>query len=251
MKLFRFGKTEETSIQLDMERLPEHIAIIMDGNGRWAKKRNLPRLAGHRQGVESLRGIIKKASELGIGYLTLYAFSTENWNRPVDEVSGLMELLVTYLRKEVKELHANQVRIRTLGDLEKLPKDAQKEIAEATELTMHNSGLTVCIALNYGSRYELLQGIRAIASDFKEGQIENLEKIDEALFSSYLYTKDIPDPDLMIRTSGEIRISNFLLWQLAYSELWFTDKFWPDFKPSDLVEAIVDYQNRTRRFGGV
>lgn len=202
-------------------------------------------------GVESLRGIIEKSSELGIGYLTLYAFSTENWNRPVDEVSGLMELLVTYLRREVKELHANQVRIKTLGDLDKLPLEAQHEIAKATELTMHNSGLTVCLALNYGSRNELLHGIKAVANDFKEGRISSLEEIDESLFSTYLYTNEIPDPDLMIRTSGEIRISNFLLWQLAYSELWFTDKFWPDFKPSDLEEAIADYQNRNRRFGGV
>lgn len=250
MKLFNFRKTEEVT-QLDMEKLPQHIAIIMDGNGRWAKKRNLPRIAGHKQGVEALRGIIKKASELGIGYLTLYAFSTENWNRPVDEVSGLMELLVHYLRKEVNELHANQVRIKTLGDIQMLPEEARNEISKATELTKNNPGLTVCIALNYGSRKELIQAVKSVAEEYKDGTIAELDAIDESLFSSHLYTKDIPDPDLMIRTSGEIRISNFLMWQLAYSELWFTDKFWPDFKPADFVEAIVDYQSRNRRFGGV
>lgn len=251
MKLFNFGKKETNPSTVNMDFLPEHIAIIMDGNGRWAKARNLPRIAGHKQGVEALRGIIKKASELGIGYLTLYAFSTENWNRPTDEVTGLMELLVQYLRKEVQELHANKVRIRTIGDISRLPEEARREIENASALTEKNDGLTVCIALNYGSRNELLTAVKNIAKDYKKGAIDALDALDEAAFGSYLYTSGIPDPDLMIRTSGEIRISNFLMWQLAYSELWFTDKYWPDFKPEDLMDAIMDYQKRNRRFGGV
>lgn len=251
MKLFSNKKNKNNDIELDMGNLPKHIAIIMDGNGRWAKQRNLPRIAGHRQGVEAIRGIIEKSSEIGIEYLTLYAFSTENWNRPKDEVNGLMELLVNYLRSEVKELHKNNVRIQTIGDIKKLPESAKNEIDLAKELTKNNIGLTVNIALNYGSRDELVNGIRKIAEEYKNGSIESLDDIDQDKIDSSLYTFNTPDPDLMIRTSGEIRLSNFLLWQLAYSELWFTEKYWPDFKPNDFVNAIKEYQDRNRRYGGV
>lgn len=251
MKFFSKKKNIKNSVDLDKENLPKHIAIIMDGNGRWAKQRNLPRIAGHRQGVEAIRGIIEKSSEIGIGYLTLYAFSTENWNRPKDEVNGLMDLLVNYLRSEVKELHKNNVRIQTIGDIKRLPESAKKEIDSARELTKDNKGLTVNIALNYGSRDELVNGIRKIAEEYKSGLIDSLDDINQEKIDSSLYTFNTPDPDLMIRTSGEIRLSNFLLWQLAYSELWFTEKYWPDFKPNDFVDAIKEYQDRNRRYGGV
>lgn len=236
--------------QLDLDSLPEHVAIIMDGNGRWAKKKGLPRIMGHRAGVESLRAIIKTSSNLGIRYITLYAFSTENWKRPPQEVNGLMDLLVEYLQKELNELHRNNVKIRVIGEIEALPEYTQKEVIHAEEATRNNSGLTVNIALNYGSRAEIIRGIKDIARRVKGHQIE-IDDIDEKMFSSTLYTANIPDPDLVIRTSGEYRVSNFLLYQIAYAEFWFTDILWPDFDEDEYIRALVDYQHRNRRFGGI
>lgn len=241
---------DELIAEVDKSSLPKHIAIIMDGNGRWAKKRNLPRISGHRAGVEALRDVIKCSSNIGIEYLTLYAFSTENWNRPVNEVSGLMDLLVLYLRKEINELNRNDVRINIIGDISKLPQKAVSEIEKATKLTANNKGLTVNIALNYGAKSEILGAVKNICQNVMDNSL-NIEDIDESIFSQYLYTKNIPDPDLLIRTSGEQRISNFLLWQIAYSELWFTEVYWPDFKSDHLIQAIVDFGQRQRRFGGL
>ncbi|WP_408625497.1 isoprenyl transferase [Crassaminicella thermophila] len=235
---------------LDLNNLPKHIAIIMDGNGRWAKKRGLPRTAGHKAGVEALREIIKVSSELGIQFLTLYAFSTENWKRPTEEVSALMQLLIYYLRKEISELHKNNVKIKTIGDISRLPQAAQAEIYSAIELTKNNDGLVVNIALNYGARDEIINAVKNICQEVKNDKI-NINEINEDIFSKFLYTKEIPDPDLVIRPSGELRISNFLLWQIAYSEFWFSDIFWPDFDRKCLIKAIIDYQNRDRRFGGI
>ena len=216
------------------DKIPEHIAIIMDGNGRWAQKRGLPRTAGHRAGIEALREVIENCSNIGIKYLTLYAFSTENWKRPQKEVSSLMELLVYYLRKEINLLHKNNVRIRTIGDIAKLPLKAQNEIESAIAKTFNNSGLNVILAINYGGRQELLQAINKITVEY----CKNPDEIDEATISSYLNTAGIPDPDLIIRPSGELRISNFLLWQMAYSEFWFSNVLWPDFNKEHLNEAI-------------
>jgi undecaprenyl diphosphate synthase len=230
--------------------IPTHIAIIMDGNGRWAKKRFMPRLFGHKAGVESIRTIVKRCSELGVGYLTLYAFSTENWNRPTDEVNGLMEILIHYLRSEINELHQNGVKINCIGYLDELPEAAKVEIAKSKEKTQNNKGLTLNLALNYGGRDELKRGIQSLAQEVKLGNLEP-ENITEELISQSLYTANQPDPDLMIRTSGEIRISNFLLWQLAYSEFYFTDVFWPDFNEKELDKAIETYNQRHRRYGKV
>lgn len=229
---------------------PNHIAIIMDGNGRWAKKRNLPRISGHKAGVEALRDVIKTCSNIGINYLTLYAFSTENWKRPPEEVKGLMELLVIYLRKEIGELHSNNVRINIIGDVLKLPRKAILEIEKATKLTSENTGLTVNIALNYGGKSDIINAVKNICKSVMDDTLK-IEDIDENMLSTYLYTRNIPDPDLLIRTSGEQRISNFLLWQIAYSELWFTDVYWPDFTSKHLIEAIQDFNQRKRRFGGL
>lgn len=234
----------------EFEMIPKHIAIIMDGNGRWAKKRFMPRIFGHKVGVEAIRSVVKRASGLGVGYLTIYAFSTENWNRPQDEVSGLMELLVNYLRSEVEELHQNNVRVQCIGFIEALPEIAKREIANAFEKTKDNTGMTLNIALNYGGRDELRRGIVHIAELVKSGTIEP-EEIDEAMIASSLYTAGQPDPDLMIRTSGEIRISNFLLWQLAYTEFYFTETLWPDFDEKELDKAIFVYNQRNRRYGKV
>ncbi|PAB61235.1 isoprenyl transferase [Anaeromicrobium sediminis] len=245
-----FASKEEETIQLDMENLPRHIAIIMDGNGRWAKKRGLPRTAGHKAGIEALREVIKASSELKIGFLTLYAFSTENWKRPKEEVSALMKLLVYYLQKEVKELHKNNVRIRTIGNIGQLPEEAISQIGKAVDLTKNNKGLTVNIALNYGGRDEIIRAVRNICKENIEGNI-CIENIDEEKFSTYLDTGDSPDPDLLIRPSGELRTSNFLLWQLAYAEFWFSNIYWPDFNKKHLYTAIKDYQMRHRRFGGL
>ncbi len=245
-----FTKEKEVNDALNTERIPLHIAIIMDGNGRWAQQKQLPRAIGHKSGVEALRDVIETSSSIGVKYLTLYAFSTENWNRPVDEVSTLMKLLVEYLKKEAKELHANNVKINTIGDISRLPEVAQMEIHKAKELTSNNNGLWVNIALNYGGRDELLRGIKKMCSEISMGKL-TIGDIDEDLMGNYLDTANTPDPELLIRTSGEYRLSNFLLWQLAYTELWFTNKFWPDFRGSDLIEAIIDYQNRHRRFGKV
>ncbi|MFT9494973.1 isoprenyl transferase [Anaerosolibacter sp.] len=235
---------------INLTRIPEHVAIIMDGNGRWAKKRGLPRTAGHKAGVEALRDIIRTSSQLGIKYLSLYAFSTENWKRPEDEVNALMQLLVMYLRKEVQELHENNVKINIIGDIDGLPKSAQEEIHSAFELTQNNQGLIVNIALNYGGRSEIIHAIKVLARKVKNNELE-IESIDEEIFSGFLYTAGIPDPDLLIRPSGELRVSNFLLWQIAYSEFWFSNIYWPDFSGKHLMKAIIDYQKRDRRYGGV
>lgn len=238
------------SNEIDIFNLPKHIAIIMDGNGRWAKERGLPRIAGHKAGVEALRSIITTSSNIGISHLTLYAFSTENWKRPPKEVKALMDILVLYLRKEIAELHKNNVIINIIGDISKLPPVAIAEVKKAINITSYNTGLQVNIALNYGSRDEIINAVKKIAKEVSNKQLQ-LETIDESLFSSFLFTKDIPDPDLVIRTSGELRISNFLLWQIAYSELFFTNTYWPDFNSDNLIAAIKNYQCRKRRFGGI
>lgn len=249
-RLFGSYKKHKVSEQLDPAKLPVHVAVIMDGNGRWAKARNLPRLAGHHQGVVAMKNIVRYCSDLGIRYLTVYAFSTENWNRPQDEVDGLMELLVRFLKAEIDELHENQVRMKVLGDISRLPAAGRAEIEKALELTAHNKGITFCIALNYGSRDEILTGVKKIAADVKAGILDP-ESITEEVFSNALYTAGIPDPDLMIRTSGELRLSNYLLWQLAYSELWFTDIPWPEFSPEEMDKALIAYQTRDRRYGKI
>lgn len=252
--IFRRKKPSKNSLSylesIDKDRLPVHIAIIMDGNGRWAKKRSLPRTFGHKAGVETIREVVKAASNLGIKFLTLYAFSTENWRRPAEEVNILMSLLIEYLRKEVEELHRNNVIVSTIGDISGLPEECQMELKKSYEKTKGNTGLQLNLALNYGSRDELKKAICKIALDVKSGRIES-EAINEELISNYLFTSNIPDPDLVIRPSGEYRISNFLLWQIAYSEFWFTDIYWPDFRSEHLYKSIIDYQNRDRRFGGV
>jgi undecaprenyl diphosphate synthase len=234
--------------KLNPERLPSHIAIIMDGNGRWAKEQGKDRLFGHYHGVESVRNIVEGCAELGIGYLTLYAFSTENWDRPKDEVTGLMELLVQTIRLEVATLNKNNIRLQIIGNINMLPPSARNELNEACEETRNNSGLTLVMALSYSSRWEILEAVINIGADIKSGQIEPSE-VDDELFKKYLCTAEIPDPELMIRTSGEFRMSNFLLYQLAYSELYFTDVLWPDFRKENLYEAILDFQKRERRFG--
>lgn len=238
------------SIKIDTEKLPKHIAIIMDGNGRWAKKRLLPRTAGHKVGVERVRDAIKAVDELGIKYLTLYAFSTENWKRPQEEVQMLMKLLAEYLKRELDELHKNGVRIRVLGSLDEIPEKVRAEILNSIEKTKDNDNIVLNIALNYGSRQEIVRGIREFASEVLEGK-RDLDSLDEESFKGYLYTGSQPDPDMVIRTSGEERISNFLLYQIAYSELIFTDTLWPDFKKENLHEAIAEFQKRKRRFGGI
>ncbi|MEN6324709.1 MAG: isoprenyl transferase [Syntrophomonas sp.] len=238
----------EKLIQAD--KLPHHIAIIMDGNGRWAQKRLLPRTMGHRAGMGTLKEIVRACSDLGVEVLTVYAFSTENWKRPWEEVDFLMKLLVEFLRKEINELHQNKVRIKVLGDYNNLPQDCQLEIKDALQTTRDNPGLLLNIALNYGSRQEILDAIKTIAGKIAEGEI-TADSISEATFSDLLYTKDVPDPDLLIRTAGEMRISNFLLWQIAYTELWITECLWPDFTKDDLLQAIFDFQQRDRRYGGL
>lgn len=235
---------------LDRDNIPKHIAIIMDGNGRWAKEKKLPRTMGHKAGVETIRKIVKESKDLGVEYLTLYAFSTENWKRPKDEVSALMKLLVEYLRNELEELNKNEVSIRISGDITKLPKDAEREIKQAIDITRDNKGIVLNIAFNYGGRDEILRAVKNISTDVKSNKID-INDIDEKIFNSYLYTANIPDPDLIIRPSGEMRISNFLLWQCAYSEFWFSNVFWPDFDEKHLHKAIIDFQQRNRRYGGV
>jgi undecaprenyl diphosphate synthase len=234
--------------QIDMTRLPRHIAIIMDGNGRWAQEKGQDRLYGHFHGVESVRDIVEGCAELGIEYLTLYAFSTENWNRPATEVTGLMELLVETIRKEVPTLNKNNIRLHVIGDREMLPVYALKALDEALELTSHNTGLNLVMALSYSSRWELVNAVKMIAHDIKDGRIDPASITHDTL-QQYLCTSAFPDPELMIRTSGEFRISNFLLYQLAYAELYFTDTRWPDFRKEHLYEAIVEFQKRERRFG--
>ena len=231
-----------------LKNIPKHIAIIMDGNGRWAKERGLPRIAGHREGINSVREITRICGEIGVKYLTLFTFSTENWNRPKREVKALMTLLLSTIKKEIKELHNNNVKFSTIGDISILPKSTEKGIKEGIELTFNNSGLNLILALNYGSRQEILSAVNNIISDINKKDIE-IDSIDENIFSSYLYTNNCPDPDLLIRTSGELRISNFLLWQSAYTEMYLTDTYWPSFRENELFQAILDFQNRERRFG--
>lgn len=234
----------------DTKCLPQHVAIIMDGNGRWAKERGQDRIYGHHEGVLSVREIVNVSGEIGIQYLTLYAFSTENWNRPKEEVDALMELLVATIRKEVDELNKKNVRLHVIGDFAALPAICQKEMQEAIDLTANNSGLNLILALSYSAKWEITKAVQNIAQQVKEGKIEP-EQIDEHLFHQNLCTHPFPDPELMIRTSGETRISNFLLYQLAYSELFFTPTHWPDFRRAHFLEAIADYQQRERRFGKI
>ena len=234
--------------QIDKTRLPKHIAIIMDGNGRWAEEKGQERLYGHFHGVESVRNIVEGCAELGVEYLTLYAFSTENWDRPRTEVDGLMALLVDTIRKEVPILNKNNIRMHMIGNMEMLPESAQKALEEAISLTSHNTGLNLIMALSYSSRWELVNAVKKIGIDVKSGKIDP-ETIDQNTVEHYLTTSNFPDPELMIRTSGEYRISNFLLYQLAYAELYFTNTRWPDFRKENLYEAIIDFQFRGRRFG--
>jgi undecaprenyl diphosphate synthase len=234
--------------KLDMERLPKHVAIIMDGNGRWAKEQGQDRLFGHYQGVVSVRKVVEAATELGIEYLTLYAFSTENWDRPEQEVTGLMTLFVDTLSKEVPDLHKNKIKLHFIGNLDMLPKEAKMALDEASALTAQNTGLTLIIALSYSSRWELVEATKKIAKKVQNGQL-SIEEINDGTISENLTTSEFPDPALMIRTSGECRISNFLLYQLAYAELYFTDTRWPEFRKDDLIKALLDYQSRERRFG--
>jgi len=234
--------------QIQQNRIPRHIAIIMDGNGRWAKRQGLARMFGHRQGVETVHNITEAAAELGIDYLTLYAFSTENWNRPKDEVDALMSLLVDTIAKETPVLMKNNIRLSTIGDLSRLPENTQRKFRACMDETSSNTGLNLVIALSYSSRWEIIQATRNIASAIQQGAIL-VEDINEEVIASYMTTANMPDPDLLIRTSGELRISNFLLWQLAYAELYFTDCLWPEFTKEEFYRAIVDYQHRERRFG--
>lgn len=239
---------------LDMNRIPASIAIIMDGNGRWAKKRLLPRVAGHNAGMLAMKEIIKTSSTLGVKYLTVYAFSTENWKRTEEEVSGIFKLLVRYVDSELEELNENNVKVRILGDYSVIPEAAKERIEKSLKTTENNTGLQFNIALNYGSRAEIVRAMNRINQDIRESKLDRDTEITEELLSRYLYTGDendnIPDPDLIIRTSGEERLSNFLLWQSAYSEFAFTDVLWPDFTPEEYKRLIEEYQNRDRRFGG-
>jgi undecaprenyl diphosphate synthase len=234
--------------KINIQQLPKHIAIIMDGNGRWAKEKGEDRLFGHLHGVESVRNIVEGAAELGIQYLTLYAFSTENWDRPEYEVNGLMELLVETIRKEVPTLNKNNIRLHVIGDIDMLPVSAKKELDEAIKETSSNTGLNLIMALSYSSRWEINTAIQKIAEQVKQNMLQPGD-INTAIVQQYLCTSQFPDPELMIRTSGEYRISNFLLYQLAYAELYFTNTLWPDFRKENLYKAILDYQGRERRFG--
>lgn len=235
-------------MELDKTKMPKHIGIIMDGNGRWAKKRNMPRNFGHKQGVETLRTIAEECDRLGIKYLTAYAFSTENWKRSALEVSGIMNLLVEYLSRELQKLHEKNVRLTTIGEIDKLPVKAYQKLLESKELTRNNTGLVLNLALNYGSRRDISNAIRRIIEMERQRGID-LEDVDEEFLRQFMDTAFLPDPDLIIRPSGEQRLSNFLMWEAAYSEFWYASINWPDFKISDLYQAIWDYQNRDRRFG--
>ena len=234
--------------QIKAESLPKHVAIIMDGNGRWAKKKGAARVFGHKNAIKAVRDVTEGCAELGVEYLTLYAFSTENWSRPKFEVTALMELLVSTLSSEMKTLMDNSVRLETIGDTESLPKKCQRELKEAMEKTSKNTGMTLVLALSYSGRWDLTQATKAIALDVNSGKI-NAENIDQELIDKYLNTSGIPDPELLIRTSGEQRISNFLLWQMAYTEFFITDTLWPDFRKEHLYKALIAYQERERRFG--
>lgn len=235
---------------IDKNKIPKHIALIMDGNGRWAKERGQNRLEGHATGVDSVREILKAGREIGVSYLTLYAFSTENWNRPKEEVEGLMDLLVQSITNELEELNENGVRLLAIGDIDGLPEKCALSLKNAMNETANNKNISLILALNYSSKWEINHAIKRISADVQTNKLK-IEQISDELISSYLATKDIPDPELLIRTSGEHRISNFLLWQIAYTEFYFTDVHWPDFRREQFIEAILDYQGRERRFGKV
>jgi undecaprenyl diphosphate synthase len=257
-KLLEPASREEAHLleRLDAERLPRHIAVIMDGNGRWAQRRHLPRIAGHRAGVESARTIIETCARLNIAALTLYAFSMENWRRPKAEIDFLMRLLRQYLRKELPVIHRNNIRLQIIGRTEQLPEEVQADVAKGVALTAQNSGMVLTVALNYGGRAELVDAFNAILDHFRKkasngnGGLANF-RVDEETIAENLYTAGLPDPDLLIRTSGELRISNFLLWQIAYAEIYVTDTLWPDFRRAELYAALADYQKRERRYGGL
>ncbi len=236
--------------KIDLKRLPKHIAIIMDGNGRWAKRRGNQRIYGHRNAVKAVRDTVEGATELGIEYITLYAFSTENWKRPKGEIDALMTLLVSTVHKETKTLIDNNVKLLTIGDLDALPRDVNAQLNKAVEITKNNTGLTLVLALSYSSRWEIIEAVKKITEQVKAGKLEPSE-IDNYLFEKFLNTADFPEPDLLIRTSGEYQLSNFLLWQIAYTELYFTTTLWPDFRREHLYKAILDFQNRERRFGKI
>jgi len=241
----------ELHSQIDLERLPRHIAVIMDGNGRWARKRHLPRIAGHRAGIGAVRKVVEACVRLGVPCLTLYAFSVENWKRPRTEVKLLMGLLREFLKREIAELNRNNIRFGAIGRIENLPKTVQRDLHEAVEKTRANTGLRLTLALNYGGRAELIDAVRSLASQLSGKEALDPEAITEQSFGRHLYTHDLPDPDLLIRTSGEMRLSNFLLWQVAYSEIWVTDVLWPDFTELELFQAVIDFQRRERRYGGL
>jgi undecaprenyl diphosphate synthase len=232
------------------KNLPRHVAVIMDGNGRWARERGLPRVEGHRRGAESVREIVRVSGELGIDYLTLYAFSIENWNRPKTEVSALMRLLEFYLKQEIAELNRNNVRLTAIGRLHELPASAQRQLEKSIEALKKNTGLTLVLALSYGGRAEIVDAVRSICREV-EGKRLDVTDIDEKVISQHLYTRAIPDPDLLIRTSGEMRVSNFLLWQISYAEIYVTETLWPDFRKAEYMKALEDYGGRSRRFGRV
>ena len=237
-------REEELLKRLNKDKLPKHIAIIMDGNGRWAKQRGLPRMVGHKKGVETVRKILTLCGELGIGALTLYAFSTENWARPIPEIKALMGLLKTYLQKEIGELNKNNVKLRAIGRLKEFPDKIQELLNKATQATGKNTGIILTLALNYGARAEIIDAIKGIPPD-------RIKELTEESFADYLYTNYLPDPELLIRTSGEFRLSNFLLWQAAYTEIYITDILWPDFERDQMLKALIDYQDRERKFGGI
>ena len=237
-----------TAIDIDIERLPRHIAIIMDGNGRWAKRRNQPRVFGHRQGAKSVRKVVEATARLGINNLTMYAFSTENWNRPKHEIKTLMKLLVNALKNELGLMMKNNIRLNAIGHTDMMPTNVQQELQEVLDETKENTGLVLTLALSYGARQEILRAVQEISHKVKNNII-SVENVDDNIINKHLYTQNLPDVDLLIRTSGEVRISNFLLWQIAYAELYFTDELWPDFNETSLHKAIADYQKRERRFG--
>ena len=239
---------DELRARIDRTRVPQHVAIIMDGNGRWAQRQGELRVVGHSNGVKSVRETLVAATEIGVKYLTLYAFSTENWSRPQEEVNALMDLLVNTLMSEMESLHENGVRLHTIGDTDSLPPACRATLLKAIQQTSHNDRVTLTLALSYSARWELLRATRSIAQDVKEGRLD-MHDVNEALISERLSTTGMPEPELMIRTSGEQRISNFLLWQIAYAELWFTPVLWPDFRKEHLFQAVLDFQNRERRFG--
>lgn len=248
-EFFSSKRERELLQRFEADAVPRHIAIIMDGNGRWAARKGLPRIAGHRAGAKAIRESIAACIELGVEYLTIYSFSSENWRRPADEVHGLMRLFVEVLERELANLQRMDVRVRVIGRREGIPTDTMEAFGRTEEQTASNRTLTLAVALNYGGRVEIVDAMKEIAREAKSGALDP-EAVDESVISTHLYTNGMPDPDLVIRTSGEMRVSNFLLWQLAYSEFWVTSVLWPDFKRFDLLRAVVDFQNRTRRFGG-